>query len=175
MPSLTFDDIAYAIENTSVAHQPDRRIDTFGTTNFEFHLLTEPMDEVGCVRVREGQVEAERPRILRPEGYQDLLFEGFGEASESFARWFREHGNARFVRYGFNFSKRQFREELVHEPIEAVSERILEEIRSSGNPSRAVILGVDDAWEVSLIKFTMEMIANSMQINAFDFKRRGLL
>lgn len=175
MPSLTFDDIAYAIENTSVAHQPDRRIDTFGATNFAFHLLTEPMDEVGYVRVREGQVEAERPRILRPEGYEDLLFEGFGEASESFARWFRENGNARLVRYGFNFSKREFHEHLVHEPIEAVRDRILEDIRDTGDPSRAVILGVDDTWEISLIKFTMEMIASSLQINAFDFKRRGLL
>jgi len=175
MSALSFDDIAYAIENTYVAHEPDRRIDTFGTTNFEFHLLTEPMDEVGRVRVREGQVEAERPRILKPEGYEELLFEGFGEASESFAQWFREHGNVRLVRYGFNFAKRHFSESLVHEPIEAVTDRIVEEIRSSGNPSRAVIVGVDDTWEISLIKFTMEMIAKSLQINAFDFKRRGLL
>ena len=38
MSSLSFDDIAYAMETTKVVHEPDRRIDTFGTTNFEFHL-----------------------------------------------------------------------------------------------------------------------------------------
>ena len=39
MPSLSFDDIAYTMEHTVVVHEPDRLIDTFGTTNFQFHLL----------------------------------------------------------------------------------------------------------------------------------------
>ncbi len=83
MAALSFDDIAYAMEHTVVLHEPDRLIDTFGTTNFQFHLLTEPMDSVGTVRIREGRMEAERPKILRPEGYRDLLFEGFGEQAEN--------------------------------------------------------------------------------------------
>lgn len=175
MPALSFDDIAYAMENTVVLHEPDRLIDTFGTTNFQFHLLTEPMDSVGKVRVREGRMDAERPRILKPEGYDELLFENFGEQASVFAEWFREHGNLSFFQYGFHFAKRGFTEEVVHESINAVRDRILEDIRVSGSPSRALICGVDDSWEVSLIKFTMEMIGRSLQINAFDFKRRGLL
>jgi len=120
-------------------------------------------------------MEAEPPKILRPEGYEDLMFEGFGEQAEVFAEWFRHFGNAEIVKYGFHFAKRRFSESLVSEPIEAVRDRIVEDIRSAGNPSRAVILGVDDTWEISLIRFTLEMIASSRQINAFDFKRRGLL
>jgi hypothetical protein len=175
MAALSFDDIAYAMEHTRVLHEPDRLIDTFGTTNFQFHLLTEPMDSVGTVRIREGRMEAERPKILRPEGYRDLLFEGFGEQAEAFAEWFRQHGNFAFFQYGFNFAKRGFTEEVVHLPIEQVRDRILEEIRSNGDPSRALICGVDDSWEVSLLKFTMEMIGRSLSINVFDLKRRGLL
>lgn len=175
MSSLSFDDIAYAMEATQVVHEPDRRIDTFGTTNFEFHLLTEPMDDVGRVRVREGQMEAEPPKILRPDGYEDLMFEGFGEQAEVFAEWFRQFGNIDIVKYGFVFAKRRFSESLVSEPLEAVRDRIVEDVRSTGNPSRAVIVGIDDTWEISLLKFTMEMIASSREINAFDFKRRGML
>ncbi len=175
MPALSFDDIAYAMEQTVVVHEPDRLIDTFGTTNFQFHLLTEPMDQVGAVRVRTGRMEAQRPKILRPEGYDDLLFEGFGEQAEHFAEWFRRHGNFAFLQYGFHFAKRHFSEELAHSPLEEVRDRLAEEIRVGGDPSRALICGIDDAWEVSLIKFTMETIARSLQINAFDFKRRGLL
>ena len=175
MAALSFDDVAYAMENTIVVHEPDRLIDTFGTTNFQFHLITEPMDSTGRVRVRQGRMEAERPRILRPEGYDDLLFEGFGEHAAVFADWFRKHGNINFFKYGFNFAKRSFTEEIVHESPEAVRDRILEDIRVSGSPSRALICGIDDSWEISLIKFTMEMIGRSLQINAFDFKRRGLL
>ncbi len=175
MSTLSFDDIAYAMEHTVVVHEPDRLIDTFGTTNFRFHLLTEPMDSVGTVRIREGRVEAERPRILRPQGYDDLLFEGFGEQAAAFAEWFRRHGNLAFFKYGFSFAKRSMSEELVHAAVEEVRDRIVEEIRSNGDPSRAVICGVDDSWEVSLIKFTMETVARSLHLNVFDFKRRGLL
>ena len=49
------------------------------------------------------------------------------------------------------------------------------EYSRTGNPTRAVIEGVDDAWEVSILKFSFEMIMRSHEINAFDFKRRGLL
>lgn len=175
MPALSFDDIAYAMEHTVVAHEPDRLIDTFGTTNFRFHLLTEPMDSAGTVRVREGRMETERPKIIRAEGYDDLHFEGFGEQARAFAEWFRRHGNLAFFQYGFHFAKRGFTEELVHAPLEAVRDRILGEIRANGDPSRALICGVDDSWEVSLIKFTIETIARSLRINVFDFKRRGLL
>ncbi|MEC5126376.1 hypothetical protein VSU19_06420 [Verrucomicrobiales bacterium BCK34] len=175
MSSLSYDDISYAMEATVVVHEPERLIDTFGTTNFEFHLLTEPMDTAGQTRIRAGKMEAERPRILRPEGYEDLNFEGFGEQAEAFASWFREFGDLSFFKYGFNFAKRNFTEESVHESVEAVKDKIIGEINSSGNPSRAVIIGIEDSWEISLIKFTMEMIGRSHQINAFDFKRRGLL
>jgi hypothetical protein len=40
---------------------------------------------------------------------------------------------------------------------------------------RAIIQGVDDTWEISLLRFTFEMVEKSHKINEFDFKRRGLL
>ena len=63
-------------------HEPDRRIDTFGTTRFEFLLLSELMDSVGQVRIRSGEVEANQPTIIRPEPYQGVEFEGFGDNAE---------------------------------------------------------------------------------------------
>ncbi|NNE92132.1 MAG: hypothetical protein HKN23_10830 [Verrucomicrobiales bacterium] len=173
--SLTFDDISYAMETTQVLLEPDRRIDTFGSTNFEFHLITESMDRVDEVRIREGRIEAERPRILRPEGYEDLMFEGFGEQAEAFADWFRENGNPAFLKYGFNFAARDVVENVVHENIYSVSDRVVEDIRGKNSPMNAVLTGVDDTWEISLLKFTLEMIEKSHEINVFDFKRRGLL
>ena len=45
---------AYAIQNTRILYAPERRIDTFGDTRFEFLLISEPMDSVGHCRVRSG-------------------------------------------------------------------------------------------------------------------------
>lgn len=172
----SYDDIQYALETTEILHEPDRRIETFGTSSFQFVMLTELMDSVSQVRVRNGTIDAERPRILRPDGYDDLSFDGFGEQAESFKEWFKQGGgDMAFLRYGFNFAKHNVTESIVHEGIKEVSDRVIEEIRSSGNPFRAVIQGVDDTWEISLLKFSMEMIQQSHGINVFEFKRRGLL
>jgi hypothetical protein len=176
MAALSHDDIIYTLETTRILREPDRRIDTFGCTQFEFHLISELMDSAGEVRVREGRIEADRPRILKPDGYEDLLFDGFGEHAESFRQWFRDKGgDVAFLKYGFTFAKTDLSESLVHDSVEAVCDRIIADVESRGNPLRAVIFGVDDTWEISLLKFTFDMIQRSHQINVFDFKRRGLL
>ena len=47
--------------------------------------------------------------------------------------------------------------------------------RTPSEPLSAVIQGVDDAWEVCLLKFTIDMIERSSGGNVGDFRRRGLL
>jgi len=170
------DDIFYAFETTRVLHEPDRRIDTFGSTRFEFQLVTELMDQVSQVRVREGRIEAERPTIIRPEGMADFSFDGFGEQAEAFGQWL-EHNKDRFsfLKYGFNFQRSDITESIVHESLESVTDRMIQDITDSGNPRKAVIAGVDEAWEICLLRFTLEMIQKSQEINTFDFKRKGLL
>jgi len=174
------DDIQYALATTRVLHEPDRRIDTFGETRFEFQLISELMDEVGRVRIRSGEVDAQRPRIVRPDPYRDVELEGFDPETrarfESMVEKFRAEGrDLAFMQYGFRFRRGTVREEIVTAPIAAVRDRVIEDLRVSGNPALAIIEGVDDAWEISILKFSMEMIMRSHQINAFDFKRRGML
>ncbi|MFK7850762.1 MAG: hypothetical protein AB8D78_07275 [Akkermansiaceae bacterium] len=178
MPSQ--DDIQYAMETTQVLHEPDHRIQTFGETRFEFQLLSEPMDQVGKVRVRSGEVEAMKPRILRPEPYREIELEGFDDNSrarfDALVEKLREQGrDLAFLQYGFRFKRGTISEELIHDSIEAVREKVLEDIRRTGNPSRAIIEGVDDTWEISILKFSFEMILRSQEINTFDFRRKGLI
>ena len=65
------DDIQYALEFTQILLAPDRRIDTFGSTSFEFHLISELMDSANETRVREGIIHADRPTIIKPDPYTD--------------------------------------------------------------------------------------------------------
>ena len=174
------DDIQYAMETTRVLVEPDRRIDTFGDTRFEFQLLSGLMDNVEQIRIRTGMVEAVRPRIVRPDSYSEIELEGFGDKArerlDALVGKMREQGqDLAFLNYGFRFKRGDVSEEIVHESMDEVRARILEEARQQGNPARAVIEGVDDAWEISIFKFTFEMILRSWEINRFDFQRRGLL
>jgi hypothetical protein len=174
------DDIHYALEMTKVLREPDRRIDTFGETRFEFQLISELMDRTGEVRIRTGEVEALRPRILKPEPYREVDLEGFGPGARArfnklVERLRAEGRDLAFLQYGFQFRRGEVHEEIVHETLDTVRDKVLDDIRISGNPALAVIEGVDDAWEISILKFSFEMILRSHEINAFDFKRRGLL
>lgn len=167
----------YAMRHTRVLYVPDRRIDTFGDTRFNFRLVTEPMDEVGTCRIRMGWVEANRPRIYRPADLRGIETEGFSANAARFFDWMEAQGASlqALFRYGFRFSRSEVTEELVHEDARTVEEKVVAEALSSGDSFRAVLAGVDDAWEVSLLRFMLEMIQQSHEINIFDFKRRGLL
>lgn len=170
------DDIHYALETTQVLMEPDRRIDTFGTTVFQFHLITQLMDSINQVRIRQGNIQAERPMIVSPQAFHGLRFEGFGEQARDFANWLeRQDPSLAILKYGFHFKKDHVVEHLVHDSIEDVRDRVMGEVHRANNPLDAVIEGVDDSWEISLLKFTVEMIQKSHGINVFDFKRRGLL
>jgi hypothetical protein len=48
-------------------------------------------------------------------------------------------------------------------------------VESASEPLSAVIQGVDDAWEVCLLKFTIDMVERSSGGNLGDFRKRGLI
>jgi hypothetical protein len=170
----SIDDLQYALENTKVIHSPDRRIESFGTTQFRFYLVTEFMDSVDKIRVRDGNVRAERPQIVTPENLSKFLLDGFGEAAQDFANII-ESRHAAMLKYGFQIRKDDLSEEVVHDSLETVIARIDGQIPESQRSASAIIQGVDEGWEVCLLKFTFEMIQQSAGINLFDFKRKGLL
>jgi len=173
---ISEDSFQYAVENTKVVVAPDRRIETFGNTNFRFHLVTELMDEVGVVRVRQGRIEADRPQIIAPGQYSKLMLEGFGEQARKFANWLESRPERlAFLKYGFQFRKTDVVESIAHNSPEEVIERIKSSLNRAEEPLSAIIMGVDDAWEVCLLKFTVDLVQQSAGGNLNDFRQRGLL
>ena len=170
------DDFQYAVENTRVIVAPEQQIATFGSTSFRFYLISELMDQVNEVRVRDGRIDAERPQIVAPDQYARLLLEGFGDQAQQYAEQLRERmRNVAVLRYGFQFRKTQVTENRVRDSIEAVIAKTRSKVENANEPRSAVIHGVDDAWEVCLLKFTIDLIARSSGENLGDFRRRGLL
>jgi hypothetical protein len=170
------DDFQYAMENTQVIVAPARLISTLGSVNFHFYLISELMDQANGVRVRDGQIQAERPEIVTPANCAKLLLDGFGEPARDFASWMeRQRENMALLKYGFQFRKSGVVESIVHSPIEQVVDRVRDQVTAAMEPSSAIIQGVDDAWEVCLLKFTMELVQQSAGGNMGDFRKRGLL
>ena len=173
---MTDDDFQYAIENTRVILAPEKQIATFGSTSFRFYLISELMDQANEIRVRDGRIHAERPQILTPEHYCRLLLEGFGEKAAKYAEFLRERTrDIAVLRYGFQFRKTDVVENRVRDSMDAVIERTRRQVENSEEPLSAVIQGVDDAWEVCLLKFTIDLIERSSGGNLGDFRQRGLV
>ena len=134
------------------------------------------MDQVNEIRVRDGRIHAERPQILTPDHYSRLLLEGFGEKAERFVEQLREQApKFAVLRYGFQFRKTDVTERTVRDSMASVIEQTKARVEGSDEPLSAVIQGVDDAWEVCLLKFTIDLIEKSAGGNFGDFRRRGLL
>ena len=173
---LTEDSFQYAMENTEVLLAPERRIETFGNTRFRFYMLSELMDRVNEVRVRDGYVHAERPQIVTPGHYSRFLLEGFGEKGREFADWLEQHGDLlTILKYGFQFRKTDVVENIMQCSIEEAMGRIKGTAEFSEEPLSAIIQGVDDAWEVCLLKFSVDLIQQSAPGNLGDLRKRGLL
>lgn len=173
---MNTDSFDYALENTRVILAPQRQIETFGSTIFRFYLISELMDSAGEVRVRDGKLHAERPQIVAPGHYSRLMLEGFGEKARGFVEWLEHHlHNLAIMKYGFQFRKSDVVENIVRTPLAQVVGNITELVKQADDPLSAIIQGVDDAWEVCLLKFTVDLIQKSSGGNLGDFRKRGLI
>jgi hypothetical protein len=64
---------------------------------------------------------------------------------------------------------------MFRDPLESVVARTRSEVEHLQEPLSAIIQGVDDAWEVCLLKFTVDLIEKSAGGNLGDFRQRGLI
>lgn len=168
-------DFWYAVNNTEILLKPSRHLETFGSTVLNYHLVTEPMDRVGQVRIRRGRLEAARPQIVTPEAYAKMTAEGFGEEARKYLEWLREHeAELKILRYGYDLKQESFREEVVTGRIETVTERVRSNVTAHEDPFSAVLTGVDSPWDVCLVKLFWQVIQDSAEANVRELSQRHL-
>lgn len=166
-------DFWYAVNNTEVLEMPRGRLETFGSTLINYHLVTELMDTVGQVRIREGRIQAFRPEILTPQSFlESPLEEGFRAGpAHDFVRWLREHeSELTLLKYGFKIRQETTTESIVHDSVENVVDRVRTELQSRSDPLSALVLGVDEPWEVCLLKLLFQVVRRSAPGNARDLR-----
>ncbi len=166
-------EIEYALKHTEVVRPPIQRLNTFGSTNVHYYLLTEPLDSVDETRIREGKVTAERPKIVTP-GYLLNAFEGFGEHA-------REQAEALFAKYDFSMDIMEYKYRndignswVLSENISDVIIKIASKIDDEDDQLAAILKGPDDTWQISLMKFIMDITKISLNKNIHDLNSRGL-
>ena len=168
-------DFRYAVDNTEIIAMPSKTLETFGATVLNYYLISELMDVVDKVRVREGRIHAERPQIVTPEAYTEAALEGFGEEAEKYVDWLQQHSQQlRILRYGFKIRKEEFSEHVISDNVKAVTERVQEEVRNKNEPFSAIVRGVDDPWDVCLLKLIREVLTSSVPANVQELESHHL-
>ncbi|MEE9247348.1 MAG: hypothetical protein V3U79_01450 [Dehalococcoidia bacterium] len=170
------DRIAYAMSQTEVLRVPRQNLATFGTTNVRYFLLTKPAysDLISAsddTVIREGRVISERPRVVTP-GYM-LNLQGFGDNARGyFNRLIAEHGpNVPGILYHYRNEQKNLN--IVSGDVLSVMDRIEKEIGE--DPLVGIIRGVDELWDISLLKFIHDLTARSLEGNLRDFQGSGLV
>ncbi len=172
------DRIEHAIRHTEILRPPKQSLSTFGTTNVYYYLVTEPAYSeitraVDETVVREGRVIAERPRIVTP--YYLSRLEGFSlEARKYLDALIQAHGlDAPGLFYTYRNEPKELN--IVSDKWLSVVDRLNAEIDKRNDPLASIIKGVDELWDVSLLKFIYEITGASAQNNLLQMESRGLL
>ncbi|HMP88718.1 MAG TPA: hypothetical protein PJ991_00880 [Kiritimatiellia bacterium] len=165
-------DFWYAINNTEVIVRPRQSLETFGTTTLHYHLISEIMDSVDQIRVREGRIHAFRPQIITPDSIAQTLLEGFGEEqADHYLNWLRENeSHLVLLKYGFSIKKEKINEHIITDNLANVLDRVKQDVSASTQPMHALIRGVDEPWEVCLLQLMAEVVQQSALSNAQDLR-----
>jgi len=166
-------EIEYVLRHTELVRSPSQRLNTFGSTSVHYYVLTEPMDSINETRVREGKVTAERPKIVTSQ-YMLNAFEGFGDNAVIQAREMLSQ-----FEFDPNIMEYQYRNELgnnwtLSEQIGEVIHKIASKVDDENDSMAAILKAPDDAWQVSLMKFIMDITRSSVPKHVSELSNRGL-
>ncbi|MDR2862793.1 MAG: hypothetical protein LBV54_02785 [Puniceicoccales bacterium] len=169
-------DFWFAVNNTEIVMPPKRHLETFGNTIINYYLVSELMDAVGKIRIREGRMQALRPQIITPSSYSTTMLEGFGDQAKQYLEWLKDNEDSvRILRYGYTLKQEAFSEQVLTDTPEAVLERVKQDVERKSDPFAAIIKGVDDPWDVCLVRLFWAVIQNSAPSNIRELHERHVL
>lgn len=170
------DRIRDAVRQTEILRAPKQSLYSFGTTNLYYYLVTEPVYSEKSrppeTVIREGKVIADRPKIVTT--YYLSRVEGFSpEARRYFESVLDEKSNASGLLYTYKNEPKEMN--IVSGPLSEAVAKLNDDLDLRGDPLVSIIKGMDELWDVSLMKFIYEITRTSLPDNVRQMEQRGLL
>jgi len=172
--------IKYAFEYTKILRRPKQLISTFGTSIIHFYVLTEPVYSEFTkgkkeTVVREGKLSWYQPKLFIPNYMFQI--EGFSkEAKKAFEGLANEYPDLAGILYKFKVNKELDEMNFVSDSLLNVAQKINQQIEKKKDSLSAIIKGAAGLWDVSLLKFILDMMARSAYLSQIpDFTKKGFL
>tara|TARA_B100001167_G_scaffold178180_1_gene133075 strand:- start:3 stop:701 length:699 start_codon:yes stop_codon:yes gene_type:complete len=171
-------DLIKAVQKTRVARKPLQYLDTFGTTIINYYVITEPIysdiDELKKETVvRTGRVNSGKPEIVTPT--YALNLKGFSSEAYKYLEFISNKFGVNSPGVLYQYKNEPGKINILNGSVEEVSNNIIKELNTKKDKLTAVIVGVDELWDVSLLKFIHDFTSESLVSNINEFNSRGLL
>ena len=165
----------YAAKSARFLVEPSHRLETFGNTLVNYHLVSELPDNPGKVRVREGRLEAHLPLVITPH-VTDVEMEGFGDEARAYLEFLKENEkHLRILQYGYHLKSDNFSEQIITDRLSVVTERVKDEVVASNDKFAAVVQCVDEPWDVALVELWLREVNRSAGGNIKELQQKGKL
>jgi hypothetical protein len=159
-----------AIRNTEILKMPKCKISTFGTTNIDYYILSSSDDKT---RIRDGKVISRRPEIIRPAQISEL-FEGFEDFAEKYGEELFEAFGKDIKILNYKFKNQPNSTTESSSTISEVYEKLKEQLGESRHNMSAIIRADEATWQISIMKFIVEITLKSAGGNIMDFEERSM-
>ena len=170
--------LAKALQMTKVVRPLKRHLETFGVTDLRYYVITEPSysdlvpgsDESV---IRDGKVVSQRPAIVTPTYMLNL--EGFGPDATKYMQGLVHRYGPHSPGLLYQYRNEPGQMEIVGGQVAEVAQRIADDLDKRGEDRAAVVLGIDEFWDVSVLKLIYEYTAASTASNTNEIQAMGLL
>ena len=167
-----------AIEQTWVVRFPKQHLTTFGTTNISYYVVTEPMyqglepdSREGVVRT--GRVIAERPAVITPTYAMNL--KGFSPEAYEYLHYVSQEYGPNRPGILYQYKNQAEKMDIVSGLPSEIAHRISDDLDRRQENLSVVMVGVDELWDVALLKFIHEFTSSSVTQNVQQLQTRRLL
>ena len=160
---------------------PKVHLTTFGLTNIAYYVVTEPIykdvlasessAEEGVVRT--GRVIAERPAVVTPNYAMSL--QGFSEEAFEFLQYAAQAYGPNSPGILYKYRNQEENSNIVSGSPQEIAHNISDDLDRRNENLAVVMVGVDQLWDVALLKFIYEFTASSADHNVRELRSRGML
>ena len=165
----------YAAKSARFLVEPSHRLETFGNTLVNYHLVSELPDHPGKIRVREGRLEAHQPLVITPH-VTEVEMDGFGDEARAYLDFLRENEqHLRILQYGYHLKSDKYSEQIITDRLSVVTERVKDEVVASNDKFAAVVQCVDEPWDVALVELWLREVNRSAGGNIKELQQKGKL
>lgn len=167
-----------AIEQTWVVRLPKQRLATFGPTNVGYYVVTEPIYEEQNSKtqegvVRSGRVLSQKPTVITPT--YALNLNGFSSEAYKYFKEVAQSGGSNSPGILYQYRNESEKMDIVSGAASDIAHKISDDLDRRKEDMSVVMVGVDEFWDVALLKFIYEFTSSSISGNLREFYSMGLL